>query len=497
MTNRLGTVMEEGCRESDTLIVSKKPSNNAPSAECAAEGVERRGVAKGNPAGEARVRTQSRTALPASLDRIRQATARPEVGRLTALFHHIYSPEMLSAAFYALNRHSAAGIDKQTWDEYAADLDVRLPDLSRRLRRDSYRPPPVRRVYIPKGDGRQRPIGIPTLEDKIVQRATALVLECIYEGDFKGFSYGFRPNRSPLKAADAVLVALDTQRINWLLDADLKGFFDHLDHEWMTRFLHHRIGDRRVIALIRRWLKAGVMEEGVLHAITEGTPQGGSISPLLANIYLHYVLDTWIAKWRKIADGNVFIVRYADDFVIGCQYYRDLIRLEPQLRRRMARFGLSLNEEKTRTIRFGRFAAQSRAERGEGRPETFEFLGFTYICGKDAKGRFRILRHTSAKRLRAKLKEIKAGLRSRINWKIWDVGKWLRRVVQGHINYYGVKYNYCNLRRFRYRVILMWFKTLNRRSQRRGVNWELMKRIATHWIPAHYPLRPYPRLETL
>ncbi|MFC1570049.1 group II intron reverse transcriptase/maturase [bacterium] len=414
MNNRKGNLMMHELRESDSPIVPEKPANKADVKMPVAELAEERGLAKGNALKHSKVRTQGRVALSEKLLRIRQASKK-KGGQLTALYHHIYSTETLEAAFYSLKRKAAPGKDRVTWKEYEQNLACNLAVLSNRLKVGTYRPEPVERCYISKRDGRKRPIGIPVIEDKIVQKAAVLVLNQVYEEEFKNFSYGFRPERSQHNALDALNVALEKRQINWILDCDIQGFFDHLSHEWLIQFIRHRISDKRIIRLIKGWLQAGVLKEGDLQCTEEGTPQGGSISPLLANIYLHYVLDLWEIWWRKHrARGEVIIVRFADDFVVGFQYNRDAKRFWKELRIRLQKFSLNLNEQKTRLVHFGRYAKRDRAKYGKGRPETFEFLGFTHICSTSRYGHFLVIRKTSAKRMRLKLKELKQELRKRL-----------------------------------------------------------------------------------
>jgi RNA-directed DNA polymerase len=466
MENRKEKAMMYGLRESDSPIVPEKLPNKEDGKPSSAEGVEGRGLAKRNAKKHPKDRTQRRVALPEKLQRIRQASKK-KGDPLTALLHHVYSTETLKEAFYSLKHKSAPGVDKVTWYAYQENLEANLTNLSERLKVGTYRPEPVERHYIPKADGRKRPIGIPVLEDKIAQKAMVLVLNQVYEEEFKNFSYGFRPGRSQHDALDALNVALEKRKINWILDCDIQGFFDHLSHAWLIRFIQHRISDKRIIRLINRWLRAGVLEEGKWLSTEEGTPQGGSISPLLANIYLHYVLDLWIAWWRKhTAQGEVIIVRYADDFVVGFQYNRDAKRFWKELRIRLQKFNLNLNEKKTRLIHFGRYAKRDRAKYGKGRPETFEFLGFTHICGRSLYGNFLVIRQTSAKRMRLKLNELKQLLRYRLNWKVSDIGKWLRSVLFGHYRYYGVPYNWAKLRAFYNELVKLWFWQLKRRNQR-------------------------------
>jgi len=404
----------------------------------------------------------------------------------------VYNVERLKKAYEGLNRKGAAGVDQVTWKEYGERLEENLEDLSGRLQRGAYRARPVRRVYIPKSDGRQRPLGVPALEDKIVQSATAEVLNAVYEQDFVGFSYGFRPGRSQHNALDAVSVGILGRKVSWVLDADIRGYFDAIDHEWLIRFVEHRIGDQRVIRHVKKWLKAGVLEDGKVTRGDHGTPQGGSISPLLANIYLHYVFDLWIQAWRKHAKGDVIVVRYADDFVVGFQHRYEAEGFMDELRERLAKFGLELHPDKTRLIEFGRFAASNRKQRGEGKPETFNFLGFTHICGKIRRGRFQVVRLTMKKRFRAKLKELKGELRYRLNRPLPEVGKWLKTVLNGYFQYHAVPGNSRIIWAFRYHVGRLWFRALKRRSQRSKLTWERMERIIDRHLPRPRILHPYP-----
>jgi group II intron reverse transcriptase/maturase len=455
--------------------------------------VEGRGLAKGNPAKQNRSRTQSRQDLQSALDRVRQAASRDKKLRFTALWHHVYDIDRLRESYLSMNRRGAPGIDEETWQHYGEDLEHRLQDLSERLKRGAYRAKPVRRVYIPKADGRQRPLGVPALEDKIVQKATVEVLNAIYENDFLGFSYGFRPGRSQHNALDALTVGIKRRKVSWVLDADIRGFFDAISHEWLVKFIEHRIADERVVRHVRKWLQAGVLEDGEWRPTEEGTPQGGSVSPLLENIYLHYVFDLWVQQWRtRQARGDVIVIRYADDFIVGFQYRHEAQRFVAELRERLARFGLELHPDKTRLIEFGRFAAQSRKRRGEGKPETFDFLGFTHICGETRQGRFSILRQTMAKKMRAKLKAIKHELRRRLHLSIPEVGRWLRTVLLGHYRYYGVHHNYNALKVFHHEITRRWLRTLRRRSQRTSVTWERMQRLVRSWLPYPRIMHPFP-----
>jgi len=431
--------------------------------------------------------------LQSALQRIRQAACRDKGSRFTALWHHVYDIDRLREAYFNLKRHAAPGVDGETWQHYSEGLENNLRDLSSRLKRGAYRAKPVRRVYIPKTDGRQRPLGVTALEDKIVQRATVEVLNAIYETDFLGFSYGFRPGRSPHNALDALYVGLMRKKVNWVLDADVCGFFDAIDRGWMLKFLEHRIADQRVLRHIKKWLNAGVMEDGRRTQMETGAPQGGSISPLLANVYLHYVFDLWAHQWReRHARGDVIIVRFADDLTMGFQYREDAEQFLTELRKRFRKFGLELHPTKTRLMEFGRYAAQDRERRGEGKPESFDFLGFTHSCDKTRNGRFIVLRQTMRKRMQAKLRELKHELRRRMHYPIPEVGQWLRSVLRGHFNYYAVPRNQRKLSAFKYQVYRLWFRTLRRRSQRHRITGERMNRLAARWFPRDRVLHPYP-----
>src|SRR5271157_4629421 len=413
--------MTNGPGKSDRPVVPEKSSNKA--GQAVAEEMEGSGLAKGNLPQQNASRTPSRNDASSALERVRQAAGKDKKLRFTALLHHIYNLETLRMAYFRLKKEAAPGVDGETWRHYGEELERNLQDLSDRLKRGAYRAKPVRRVYIPKADGRQRPLGVPALEDKIVQHAAVEVLNAIYETDFLGFSYGFRPGRSQHQALDALYTGLLTKKVNWVLDLDIKGFFDGLSHEWLVKFLEHRITDRRVVRLIQKWLNAGVLEDGKRIRVEEGTPQGGSASPLMANIYLHYVFDLWVHAWRRTrAHGDVIVVRYADDIVIGFQIESDAQRFRMELAERLRKFQLELHPDKTRLLEFGRFAAEDREQRGEGKPETFAFLGFTHICGQTSKGNFQILRQTIRKRLQAKLREAKAELWRRMHDPIAEIG---------------------------------------------------------------------------
>src|SRR6478609_806543 len=400
-----------GHGKSDGCVVPAKPSNNA--ASVAAEMVEGRRPAKGNTDRPTRTGRSAGQCVPSGLDRVREVARKDKSARFTALLHHVDVDRFL-AAYWAINPKAAPGVDQVTWDAYGQNLRVNLEDLLRRVHSGAYRASPSRRVYIPKPDGRQRPLGIAVLEDKILQRAVVEVLSAVYEEDFLGFSYGFRPKRGPHDALDALAVGISERKVNWVLDADVSDFFTRLDHSWLKRFLEHRIVDKRVLRLVDKWLAAGVVEDGNWSETAEGSPQGASASPLLANVYLHYVFDLWVRHWRnRYARGDMVVVRFADDFVAGFEYEDDARQFLTDLRERFAKFGLELHPDKTRLLEFGRHAAWRRAARGVGKPETFDFLGFTHLCGKTRDGRFWLRRITIKKRMAAKLKQIKDELKRR------------------------------------------------------------------------------------
>jgi RNA-directed DNA polymerase len=478
--------------KSDPAIVAAKPTNTAPSPS-GRDGV---GGAKGGDQekhGEQSThRTQSRARVTHALDRVRLAARQRKKEKLTSLLHHV-DIDQLRRAFIALKSDAAPGVDGMTWKTYAADLERHLVDLHARVLRGAYRPLPSRRTYIPKADGKRRPLAVAALEDKIVQRAIASVLNCIYEEDFLGFSYGFRPGRGQHDALDALAVGITTKRVCFILDADVRSFFDTVSQSWLIRFLEHRIGDPRIIRLIRKWLKAGVLEDGVVTTSETGTGQGSVISPLLANVYLHYVFDLWANHWRQQeAKGDMVIVRYADDIVVGFEHEADARRFWDAMRGRFEEFALSLHSEKTRLIEFGRFAAYRRAKRDLGKPETFNFLGFTHISGRSRRGRFLLKRHTRRDRMRAKLKEIKEELRRRMHQPIPEQGQWLAQVVRGYFAYHAVPTNARKMGAFRNQVVRMWRRTLRRRSQRRGLTWERIMQLADKWLPKPKILHPWP-----
>ena len=477
--------------ESDEQIVPTKRSNNGE--QSLAESVEGSCSTKGNTEEAHTCRTQGREHVSQGLGGVREAARRDKKQKFTALLHHV-TTDLLRDSYYSLKRRAAPGVDGITWKQYGEGLEERIRDLHDRVHRGAYRAKPSRRTYIPKADGRQRPLGIAALEDKVVQQAVVTVLNEIYEEDFLGFSYGFRPGRKPHDALDALWVGLKRKRVNWVLDLDVRGFFDNVWHEWLVRFVEHRIGDRRMIRLIQKWLKAGVSEEGEWSETTVGTPQGAVVSPLLANIYLHYVFDLWVNQWRrKSAQGDVIVVRYADDAVLGFEHRGEAEAFLEQLRERMRKFGLELHPEKTRLIEFGRYAEEHRERRGEGKPETFDFLGFTHSCGKTWKGNwFTIRRQTAKKRLRSKLQAVKQELGKRWHKRVVENGEWLRSVVQGYFNYHAVPGNFVALRTFQREVARIWLAALRRRSQRDRHSWERFRPTMDRYLPSPRILHPMP-----
>jgi RNA-directed DNA polymerase len=434
--------------------------------------------------------TQSGERVSQGLHGVRERARKNKQERFTALLHHV-TPGLLRDSYYALKRKAAPGVDGVTWKEYATGLEDRLQDLHSRVHRGAYRAQPSKRQWIPKTDGKQRPLGIAALEDKIVQQAVVTVLNEIYEEDFRGFSYGFRPGRGQHMALDALYVAIKRKKVNWILDLDLKSFFDNISHEKLVQLIEKRIADPRVLRLIQKWLKAGVMEDGVWSETEAGTPQGAVISPLLSNVYLHYVLDQWTEQWRQAARGEITIVRYADDAILGFERQDEAARYLRELKEHLLTYGLELNEDKTRLIRFGRFAAFNRAERGEGKPEAFTFLGLQHICGKNRLGRFEVRRITDGKRRRKKLQELKQELRRRMHVPVAKVGEWLRSVLRGYYQYHAVPGNLAILSRFRQQVVRLWYRTLCQRSQRRPT-WKKLGPIFNHWLPIPHVTHAYP-----
>ncbi|TMG98541.1 MAG: group II intron reverse transcriptase/maturase [Betaproteobacteria bacterium] len=476
--------------KSDLPVVAVKPTNKLGRPR--AEPVEPRERTEGNAGKPDMRRTPSRESMPQGLDRVRQAAREGKKERFTALLHHV-TVDLLKDAYSWLKRDAAPGVDGLTWQAYGQDLEANVVALHERVHRGGYRALPSRRKFIAKPDGQQRPLGIAALEDKIVQRAVVEVLNAVYEEDFLGFSYGFRPGRGQHDALDALAVGIGRRKVNWILDADVAGFFDAVSHEWLVRFVEHHIGDERVIRLIRKWLQAGVMEDGAVTPTVVGTPQGAVVSPLMANIYLHYVFDLWADRWRHHpARGQVIIVRYADDIVVGFEHKAQAEQFLADLRQRMEKFALTLHPEKTRLIEFGRFAAPSRAKKGLGKPETFNFLGFTHICGRSARGRFVLMRKSRRDRMRAKLRAIKEALWRRMHLPIPQLGKWLGQVVRGYFNYHAVPTNTESLAAFKHHVTDLWRRALRRRSQKDRTTWERMTRLAADYLPVARVLHPWP-----
>lgn len=468
------------------------PKGRQPRRMESEEGMEGRRLAKGNAGEQNTFRTQGRGDVPRALDRVRQAAKRDKEAKFTTLMSHV-TIELLGEAYQKLNRHAAPGIDEETWEAYRADLEENLKDLHERLHSGRYRASPSRRVYIPKSDGKARPIGISTLEDKIAQRAVVEVMNAIYEEDFLGFSYGFRPRRSQHDALDALTVGILRKKVNWVFDVDIRGYFDSINHGWLEKFLEHRIGDKRLLRLIKKWMKAGVMEQGQWKASEQGTAQGASLSPLLANIYLHYAFDLWIQQWRtREAYGEVIAVRYADDIIVGFQHQREAQRCQREMQERLRKFSLELHPEKTRLIEFGAYAAERRQSRGMGKPETFDFLGFTHISGKARSGNYLLIRQTIAKRMRARLKELKREIMRRRHLPIKKQGQWLGRVVKGYLNYHAVPTNSASMQQFRKQVTRHWHRALRRRSQRDRTNWARMNRLADRYLPRALIQHPWP-----
>jgi len=484
--------MHGGGESYSGVVPTKQPNKSEPSPAEVAEG---RPLTKENTRQPNPCRTPSRESGPSGLERVREAAKQDGKRKFTALLHHV-SIDLLRESYYSLKKQAAPGVDGVTWQEYGQGLEARLSDLHGRVHRGSYHAQPSRRVWIPKADGRQRPLGIAALEDKIVQHAVGTVLNQIWEEDFLDFSYGFRPGRGQQDALDALWVGIARKRVNWILDLDIRSFFDKLQHSWLVKFVEHRIGDKRVVRLIQKWLKAGVMEDGEWSETKEGSPQGSVISPILANLYLHYVLDLWVEQWRrKQVRGEVIIVRYADDAVLGFEHREEAGRFLEQLRERLRKFGLELHPEKTRLIEFGRYATERRAKRGEGKPETFNFLGFTHMCGTSHKtGYFTVHRRTIGKRMAAKLKDIRVKLRQRMHVSPATTGKWLVQVVRGYFQYHAIPGNWARLKAFRNDVLRMWFQTLRRRSQRSRLSWQRFREGLGSLLPPIQILQPYPNV---
>ena len=479
-------------RKSDKFVVPKKFSNKPDNV--GAERMEGRDLPKENKLKQNTLRTQCREGVLNELQLIHQRAKSDKKIRFTALMHHIYNIDLLRLSYLEIKRDAAPGVDRVTWEEYGEDLENNLQDLSVRLRHGTYKAKPVRRVYIPKADGKQRPLGVTALEDKIAQRAAVAVLNTIYEADFVGFSYGFRRGRSQHHALDALYVGITTKKVSYIYDADISDFFNKINREWLIKFIEHRIADKRVVRLIQKWLNAGILEEGKIIYNEQGTPQGSSASPVFANVFLHYVYDLWIVQWRKQkARGDVVVVRFADDTVVGFQYKSDAEEFQKELKERLLKFGLELHPEKTKLIEFGRFATENRENRGEGKPGTFTFLGFTHICGKTRNnGKYTVLRHTIKKKMQKKLAEIKEELKNRMHHSVQEVGRWLKAVVTGHYRYYGVPGNYEAMNRFRYWIGQRWKNSLEKRSQKGTITWEKMGKVIDRWLPRPRICHKYP-----
>lgn len=482
-----------GGEESDGVVVPMNPANKATEQQAeAAEPGEGRTPTKENIDPPRTPPAQEGHGVSQGLAGVRQRARENKQERFTTLLHHL-TVDLLRESYESLKKQAAPGVDGVRWADYGEGLEGRLADLKDRIHRGAYRAQPSRRIYLAKANGQQRPIGIAALEDKIVQQAVVTILQEIYEVDFRGFSYGFRPERGPHDALDALTVGIERKRVNWILDADIRSFFDRMSHEWTVKFVEHRIADTRIVRLIQKWLKAGVSEDGEWSGTTVGTPQGAVISPLLANVYLHYVFDLWLEAWRKkVAEGDVIAVRYADDLVVGFEHRHEAERFLAEFQERLAEFGLELHPDKTRLIEFGRRARDNRRQRGEGEPESFVFLGFTHSCRTSGTGRFVIWRRSVRKRVEAKLQVVKQTLRARMHEGLPEVGAWLRRVVTGFNNYHGVPGNWASLRRFRERVGRYWRHTLKRRSQTGRLLADRVTRWIDRWLPRPHQAHPYP-----
>ena len=485
--------MMNDCRKSDKFVLPAK-SPNKSDVNVEAEGMEGRNLPKENKKQQNACRTQRRENVLNKLQLIHQRAKADKKMKFTNIMHHIYNVDTLKLSYLEIKKDAAAGVDGETWKSYGENLEENLLDLSKRLRSGAYKAKPTRRVYIPKTDGKLRPLGVTALEDKIVQRAFVMVLNNVYEADFMGFSYGFRPKRGQHQALDAIHEGIAGKKVNYIFDADIRDFFNKISREWLIKFIEHRIADKRVIRLIQKWLNAGILEEGKIIYNNCGTVQGSSASPLLANVFLHYVYDLWIQHWRKQkARGDVIVVRYADDTVVGFQFESDAKLFQAELKERLQKFGLELHPEKTRLIEFGRFAAENRERRGEGKPDTFNFLGFTHICAKTKKNnKFTILRHTIKKKMHAKLDEIKIELKKRMHDPIQEIGQWLKAVVTGYYRYFGVPGNKKAMSDFQNGIRRLWYLTLRRRGQKGRITWEKIGPILERWIPRPQIYHKYP-----
>jgi len=476
--------------KSDPVTVAAKSTNEA--GQPGEEWMEPRAGTKGNVDRQSTPRAQDRAGVSQALGRIRKAARQNKTEKFTALLHHV-DVGLLRESYLSLRRDASPGADGMTWEDYGLDLESRLMELHERVRRGAYRAQPSRRVMIPKGDGKQRPLAIAALEDKIVQKATLAVLNSIYEEDFLGFSYGFRPGRNQHQALDALVVGISGRKVNFILDADIRSFFDSVDQRWLIRFLEHRIGDKRILRLIQKWLKVGILEDGIVTVSETGTGQGAVISPLLANIYLHYVFDLWAEQWRvREAQGDMIMVRYADDVVLGFEHEAEARRFLGAMKARLEKFSLALHPDKTRLIAFGRFAADQRAQAGLSKPETFDFLGFTFISGKTRQGKFLVKRKSRRDRAKAKLREIKDALRRKMHLPIPEQGRWLGQVVTGYFAYHAVPSNLGSLVVFHHHVTGLWRRTLQRRSQKDKTRWPDMTKLVSQWLPQPRIQHPWP-----
>ncbi|KUO53156.1 MAG: group II intron reverse transcriptase/maturase [Desulfitibacter sp. BRH_c19] len=392
---------------------------------------------------------------------------------------HLMGKGTLREAFKRVSSSAAPGIDGETKEIYKLHLEENLINLLEKLKRGTYKPLPVRRKYIPKaGSNKMRPLGIPALEDKLVQTALVIILESIYEQDFLDFSFGFRPKRNCHEALKDLSRNIGTKKVSYIVEADIRGFFDHVDHEWLMKMLEHRVKDTKILRLVKRFLKAGIMEEDTFINTTEGVPQGGSLSPLLANIYLHYTLDPWFDKViRKMSIGEAYLTRYADDFVVCFQYKRDAQLFYQSLKDRLAKFGLEVAEEKTRIIEFGRFAERDAKRRGDGKPETFDFLGITHYCGRSRKGRFKLKWKTARKKYNAKVKDFAQWIKENRHQSLKEIWKTVNSKLRGHYQYYGVSDNWQNLLNYKRQIIILLAKWLNRRSQRNNLEWSKFNKM--------------------
>ncbi len=455
--------------------------------------MEGRALTERNTMKNTTVRSQDRVAVSFGLDGVRRKAESDRSIKFTSLLHHV-TATLLRESYYHLRKDAASGVDDETWYEYYEGHWDRIENLRERIHKGSYRAQPSKRAYVTKEDGSQRPLGIAALEDKIVQQAICTVLNQIYETDFVDFSYGFRENRNQHKALDALYVGITSRKINWILDADIKGFFDNLNHEMLMDFLKKRVADKRVLRLISKWLKTGFIENGKRVRQERGTPQGSVISPLLANIYLHYALDIWVSMWRKTkAKGDMIIVRFADDFVIGFQYYEEAVTFLAALHRRLSKYELTLHPQKTRLIEFGKYASGNRRKKGKGKPETFDFLGFTHMCSKNRKGDFFLRRKTKRKQLKRKLKEVKDELRERMHERIKVTGEWLATVITGHTNYFAVPGNMDAVKEFYKQCMRQWLRTLRRRSHKaQKLTWEVFLKKVEDQIPRPRMVHPFP-----